>query len=100
MIIIVLGAVCLQAPRARERAAYRYGIAGATACVASVPAGLAVTIGLFPFWDWLERTTGLESVGHSGPAEWCYLVVYSISVAVLGCAGLFLARRRAGQGVE
>ena len=39
----------------------------------AVPVALAVTLLLYPVWSWLERTTGIESVGHSGPAGWCYL---------------------------
>jgi len=42
----------------------------------AVPVALAVTLVLFPFWSWVERTTGIESVGHSGPASWCYLAVW------------------------
>ncbi len=41
-----------------------------------VPVALAVTLLLYPVWSWLERTTGIESVGHSGPASWCYLAVW------------------------
>jgi hypothetical protein len=38
-----------------------------------IPLGLLVTIVLQPVWSWLEAAYGIESVGHSGPAEWCYL---------------------------
>jgi hypothetical protein len=35
---------------------------------------------IHPFWRWFEGVTGIESYGHSGPAEWCYWFVYSIIV--------------------
>lgn len=37
---------------------------------------IIVTILLVPFWSWLEASTGIESLGHSGPDEWCYAVVF------------------------
>jgi len=42
--------------------------------IAALPIGAIVTLALLPFWRWLEATHALESVGHSGPADWCYLV--------------------------
>lgn len=49
----------------------------------AVPVALAVTLLLYPVWSWLERTTGIESVGHSGPAGWCYLAVWVPMAAAL-----------------
>lgn len=59
--------------------------------LASAPASIVVTVVLFPFWRWLEENFHVESVGHSGPAEWCFLAVYLAFVA-LG-AWLFLLRK-------
>ena len=47
--------------------------------IAALPIGAIVTLALLPFWRWLEATHSIESVGHSGPADWCYLV------SSLGC---------------
>ena len=41
----------------------------------SLPISFIVTILLFPLWSWVEKRFGIESVGHSGPAEWCYWVM-------------------------
>ena len=60
--------------------------------VIAAPLSAAVTILLFPFWSWLEVSVGIESVGHSGPAEWCYAVVFFLLVA--GGALTLLTRRR------
>jgi hypothetical protein len=47
----------------------------------AAPLSFLTTILLLPFWSWLEATTGIEAVGHSGPAEWCYAAVFMIMVA-------------------
>jgi hypothetical protein len=47
----------------------------------AVPLSIVVTILLFPMWSWVEASTGIESVGHSGPAEWCYAAVFLIVAA-------------------
>ena len=46
-----------------------------SAALGSLPISFIVTILLFPFWSWIEERFGIESVGHSGPAEWCYWVI-------------------------
>ncbi len=61
----------------------------------SAPLSAVVTILLFPFWSWLEASTGIESVGHSGPADWCYLSVFVLFTA--GGLALFLLRRNTQQ---
>lgn len=60
-----------------------------------VPAGPALTLVLYPFWSWWEATTGWESVGHSGPADWCYLATWAVLLAV-ACLVPPVARRMAG----
>jgi hypothetical protein len=54
--------------------------------VVCMPAAFIVTLLLLPLWSWIEATYGIESVGHSGPADWCFEVVYVLLVA-LGFAG-------------
>lgn len=49
-----------------------------------VPPAIIATLLLLPFWRWLEMTYGIESIGHSGPAEWCYLAVYAGLLALAG----------------
>lgn len=59
-----------------------------------VPLAAAVTIVLFPVWSWLEARFAIESVGHSGPADWCYGVVYAGCVIVVA-SGVLWSKRRA-----
>lgn len=51
-------------------------------CLISAPIAIVVTIALLPLWSWIEATFGIESIGHSGPAEWGYLACYLL---VLSC---------------
>lgn len=46
----------------------------------AIPLGIVVALLLVPFWSWFEASPGIESIGHSGPAEWCYAVVYVVLV--------------------
>jgi len=50
----------------------------ATVLLVCIPLSLIVTFLAMPLWSWLEASYGIESVGHSGPAEWCYIVVYVV----------------------
>ena len=52
----------------------RHLIAEVALVVASFPLGAIVALALLPLWRWLEASYAIESVGHSGPADWCYLV--------------------------
>lgn len=60
--------------------------------IIAVPLSIVVTIVLSPFWSWFEASTGIESLGHSGPAEWCYLVILLILVAAI--TGTYLIYQR------
>ena len=40
-----------------------------------------VTFLLVPLWRWIEADFGIEAIGHSGPAEWCFYLVFAILMA-------------------
>lgn len=46
--------------------------------VGTLFAAFWVTILLVPLWRWIEAEHGIEAIGHSGPAEWCFLLVFGI----------------------
>jgi len=46
----------------------------------AAPLTVLVTFLLYPFWSWLDVIGGIESLGHSGPANWCYELVYLVLV--------------------
>ena len=59
-----------------------------------VPVTFFATIALLPLWSEIERRYGIESVGHSGPADWCFWVVFVIYLGVaLAVARPFRVRR-------
>lgn len=57
--------------------------------VITMPVTIIIVIITHPFWLWFEKTSGIESYGHSGPAEWCYWFVYFI---LLACATYIWSR--------
>ncbi len=60
----------------------------------AVPAAIFGTFLLTPFWRMVEAEYGNESLGHSGPATWCFVAVYLFMVAV---NALILWRRWRGR---
>jgi hypothetical protein len=56
-------------------------VKGLGAVIILLPVAIVATIMLVPFWSWLERVSGVETIGHSGPADWCYLAVYLLMVS-------------------
>ena len=59
-----------------------------------VPVTFAVTIALLPLWSAIGARYGIESVGHSGPADWCFWTVFVVYLlAALAIARPFRVRR-------
>jgi len=64
--------------------------------IVCAPVAFVLTFLLSPFWSWVEATYKIESIGHSGPSDWCFYVIYFLVVAVgllLFATGL---RRKSG----
>ena len=59
----------------------------------SMPPAFILTIALLPLWSHIEATYGIESVGHSGPADWCFELVYVLVVATVGASFAAIMRR-------
>ena len=58
--------------------------------VLAMPTAFVLTIATFRFWRWIDVNTDLESFGHSGPADWCFYLVYAILVTVSFATWFFL----------
>lgn len=72
------------------------GVVGLLAIVLlALPPAVAATVVLMPLWSRIEASTGIESVGHSGPATWCYLASWVGLSALLAALAARVARRRA-----
>ena len=65
----------------------------AIALLALPPAAVA-TLVLMPLWSRIEASAGIESVGHSGPATWCYVATWIALSAVLAALASRVAQRR------
>jgi len=61
--------------------------------IVCVPAAFVVTLLLLPLWGMIEARFGIEAVGHSGPADWCFWLVYAVLILV-GLALLFLRTQK------
>ena len=72
--------------RTQMRRTIKYLLLAALILLVLMPVAFAVTFLLYPFWSWIEASYGIESVGHSGPADWCFWLVYGLLV--------FAGRRR------
>jgi hypothetical protein len=48
----------------------------------SVPLTLILTLILSPFWRWVEAVSGIESIGHSGPANWCFVAIFVVVLSL------------------
>jgi len=59
-----------------------------------LPVAIVVTIMLVSFWSWLERVSGIESIGHSGPADWCYPTIYLLMVFSGAALWFMLGKRK------
>ncbi len=58
-----------------------------------IPASVVTTFLLMPFWSWLEKNTAIEAVGHSGPSEWCFVVIFTIISCSLVTVFLFRQKK-------
>ena len=67
--------------------------AGVTIIVISLPVAFWLTILLLPLWGWIEARHGIESLGHSGPADWCFSVVFLIVISTLTGLYMYACRR-------
>ena len=63
--------------------------------IVCLPPAFVLTFLLSPLWSWIEATYGIESIGHSGPSDWCFELVYGLLIA--GAFSLVTIYFRAGK---
>jgi hypothetical protein len=72
--------------------AFRAGAVALGLMAVAMPIAIVLTLLLLPLWRWIEETWQIESVGHSGPADWCFVAVYLLCLALMGAAWAALGR--------
>jgi hypothetical protein len=75
------------------RGVFRAAALALGVAVVMLPVSAVATFLLLPLWSWVEARWGIESVGHSGPADWCFVAVYAASLVLAAAAGAGLRRR-------
>lgn len=53
------------------------------AVVLGLPSGFIAAVVSAPFWGWFEAATGIESLGHGGPDDWVFYLMFALSVVSL-----------------
>jgi hypothetical protein len=59
----------------------------------ALPVSLFATVLLLPLWRWIEANVHVEAVGHSGPADWCFVATYVVLTAAGGLVWFYRTRR-------
>ena len=63
--------------------------------VLCLPVAILLTLLLLPLWSWLQLKTAIPAVGPSGPAPWCFILVYALTAGA--CFAVMLLRWRSGR---
>lgn len=61
---------------------------------AALPLSAIMTLALLPLWRVIEERYGIESVGHSGPADWCFILLYALWLSAGAVVFAVRLRRR------
>lgn len=62
----------------------RHLVATIAVGLVSLPLSVALTLAMMPVWRWIEARYQIESIGHSGPADWCFMTMFVACVLVTG----------------
>jgi hypothetical protein len=61
------------------RKLFKHGGIALVSILVGLPTGFVLGVLTAPCWGWFEASTGIESLGHSGPADWVYMLLGSVS---------------------
>ncbi len=53
------------------------------AAAVCLPLTIILTIALLPLWRWIEARYGIEAVGHSGPSDWCFWLIFGAMLPIV-----------------
>ena len=60
----------------------------------ALPLSAITTLALLPLWRFIEERYRIESIGHSGPADWCFILVYALWLLAGAVVFVIRIRRR------
>jgi hypothetical protein len=63
--------------------------------IGAIPASQITTPLLTPVWRYAEERLGVEAIGPSGPADWCFIVMYVL--CLVACGAFWWTLLRAGR---
>ena len=64
--------------RMKLRGALKHLLIVLASAVLGFTSGFMVAIATAQFWGWFEEKTGIESLGHSGPADWVFEFIIAL----------------------
>jgi hypothetical protein len=63
-------------------------------------AGIVVAVITSPFWGWFESSTGIESLGHSGPSDWVFELMIGVAILTMFAVLEFAFREKTEAAVR
>ena len=61
-----------------RRGALKHALIVTASAALAFISGFILAIVTSPFWGWFEEKTGIESLGHSGPADWVFEFIFAL----------------------
>ena len=64
--------------RMKLRGALKHLLIVLASAILGFTSGFMAAIATAQFWGWFEAKTGIESLGHSGPADWVFEFIIAL----------------------
>lgn len=58
-----------------------------------VPLSVIITFTIPSFWRWIESLTGINCIGHFGPAMGCFALIYALLISAFSLYYFFIRER-------
>ena len=65
--------------------------------IVCAPLAFLLTVLCAPLWERFEAATSIQSYGHHGPVEWCYVVTFAVLAASGYISAVVAAARRSSR---
>jgi len=61
----------------------KHAVIAVVALIGGFVVGCVSAVVTSPFWGWFEERTGIESLGHSGPADWVFTMLIGLAAVLI-----------------